>query len=65
MEGDIQAARKHCQVEVQEKYYWTSFLKYKISNTIDMLFIVYSNKFLQNKCVFPYVRSFTLIYGPF
>ena len=36
-----------------------------ISNTIEMLFIVYSITFLQKKCVFPHVRYFTLIYGPF
>ena len=32
-----------------------------ISNTIEMLFIVYSNTL----CFFPYVNLFTLIYGPF
>ena len=37
-----------------------------ISNTAEGLFIVYSNLFLQKKCVFfPHVGNFTLIYGPF
>ena len=36
-----------------------------IFNTTARLFIIYSNAFLQKKCVFPHVRNFTLIYGPF
>ena len=36
-----------------------------ISNTTGRLFIIHSNAFLQKKCVFPHVRNFTLIYGPF
>ena len=36
-----------------------------IFNTTGRLFIIYSNAFLQKKCVFPHVRNFTLIYGPF
>ena len=36
-----------------------------ISNTIEMLFIVYINTCLQKKCVFPHVNLFTLMYGPF
>ena len=36
-----------------------------ISNTIEMLFIVYSNTFLQKKCVFSSGKFFILIYGPF
>ena len=36
-----------------------------ISNTIEMLFIVYSNTFLQKNVFFPHVILFTLIYGPF
>ena len=36
-----------------------------ISNTIQILFIVYINTFLQKKCVLPHVRNFTLNCGPF
>ena len=36
-----------------------------IFNTTGRLFIIYSNAFLQKICVFPHVRNFTLIYGPF
>ena len=36
-----------------------------ISNTTGRLFIIHSNAFLQKKCVFPHVRNFTLIYGPY
>ena len=36
-----------------------------ISNTIEILFIVYINTFLQKKCVLPHITNFTLIYGPF
>ena len=36
-----------------------------IFNTTERLLIGYSNTFLQKKCVFPHVRNFTLIYGPF
>ena len=36
-----------------------------IFNTARRLFIIHSNAFLQKKCVFPHLRSFTLIYGPF
>ena len=36
-----------------------------ISNTIEMLFIVYSTKFLQKQCVFSSGKIFILIYGPF
>ena len=36
-----------------------------ISNITGRLFIIHSNAFLQKKCVFPHVRNFTLIYGPF
>ena len=35
-----------------------------ISNTIEMLFIVYSNTFLQKNVTFPQIRHFTLIKGP-
>ena len=36
-----------------------------ISNTTGRLFIIHSNAFLRKKCVFPHVRKFTLIYGPY
>ena len=36
-----------------------------ILNITGRLFIIYSNAFLQKKCVFPHLRNFTLIYGPF
>ena len=36
-----------------------------IFKTTGRLFIIYSNLFLPKKCVFPHVRNFTLIYGPF
>ena len=36
-----------------------------ISNITGRLFIIHSNAFLQKKSVFPHVRNFTLIYGPF
>ena len=36
-----------------------------ISNTIEMLFIVYNNTFLQKIVTFPQLRHFTLIKGPF
>ena len=36
-----------------------------ISNAIERLFIVYSNKFLQKNVFFLHVRNFTSIYGPF
>ena len=36
-----------------------------ISNTTGRLFIIHSNAFLQKQCVFPCVRDFTLIFGPY
>ena len=64
--------KTHCQVEVQEKYFWISFSKYKnnmlkmILNTIELLFIDYSNTFLQKIVFFfPHVRHFTMINGSF
>ena len=62
---------KHCQVEVQEKYFWKTFSKSKkillimISNTIEMLIIVYSNKFLDEKKTHLFCKKFTFVYGPF
>ena len=35
------------------------------SNTLDMLFGMYSNTFLQKNVIFLHVRHFTLIKGPF
>ena len=60
---------KHCQVEVQEKYFWTSFSKENlvimIFNTLQMLFIMSSNMYFEKMFFFSPVRIFTLIYGPF
>ena len=36
-----------------------------VSNTTGRVIIIHSNEFLQKKCVFPHVRNFTLIYGPY
>ena len=51
---------KRCQVDVPEKYFLTYFQKQKkfiimISSTIEMLFSVYRNSFLQEMCRFPHV----------
>ena len=62
---------KHYQVEVIKSIcgdHFQNTRKFANNdfNTIEMLFIVYRNTFLQKKCVFFfYVRSFALIYGLF
>ena len=62
---------KYCQVEVQKKVFLDIVfkiqenLKMMISNTIEMLFIVYRNTFLQKYVFCPHEIFFKLIYGHF
>ena len=62
---------KHCQVEVQEKYFWTSFSNYKkLANTDfqyhgGVIYGIYQYILTKKNVFYPHERNFTLIYGPF
>ena len=60
---------KHCQVEVQEKYFWISFstigkLAYKYFQYHWEVIYSIEQYILTKKFVFPHKRNFALIYGP-